>query len=61
VVERFPAALTGGDMQALMDVLAPAVDTVWLNGALGDRISRVHAVRNPRKLHRLTAEPVLTR
>jgi len=119
VVERFVMTLASGDVQGLMDVLAPdvvvvadgggfapaavhpivgadkvvaflsrfatfapdaVVDTIQLNGALGGRIllegelntviafvvddgriSRLFAVRNPHKLHRLQEEAVLTR
>src|ERR671933_348775 len=46
VVERFLAALRAGDVQGLMDVLAPDV--------VGDgRITRMYAMRNPHKLGRL--------
>jgi RNA polymerase sigma-70 factor (ECF subfamily) len=119
VVERFLAALTTGDLQGLMDVLAPDVvlvadggglapaarrpvegservaaylsgfpryapdaeiATLLLNGAVaawidpagesntavsfvveGGRISRIYAIRNPRKLQRLEAVAELRR
>jgi RNA polymerase sigma-70 factor (ECF subfamily) len=119
VVERFLTALRTGDLQALMDALAPdavliadgggvvdavrqpvvgakkivnllggfaraapgaVIETVLLNGAPGarvlrdgaldtvigfafadGRISRVFAVRNPAKLHRLAEATQLTR
>lgn len=119
VVDRFLAALRTGDLQALLDVLAPdvvliadgggevaaarrpvvggdrvasllsrfrtvapraAVATVWLNGAPagrvdldgelntavslvveGGRITRIYAIRNPRKLARLDEEAALSR
>jgi RNA polymerase sigma-70 factor (TIGR02957 family) len=119
VVRRFLAAVRGGDLDALLGVLAPDVvmvadgggevaaaprpiegadpvarflsglatiasaarlDTVVLNGALAirveldggidtaisfvvdeGRVSRIYAVRNPRKLERLDTEMLLTR
>ena len=118
-VERFQAALTTGDLQALLDVLAPDVvlvadgggvvpaairpvsgaktvarllsgfsalaprphvETTWLNGAPGlridpagefdsavsltvegGRITRIYAIRNPRKLAGLDRVTLLTR
>ena len=118
-VERFQAAFTTGDLQGLLDVLAPnvvfmadgggivpaairplsgaktvarqlarfptfapgvRVETTWLNGALalrvdpagefdsavsltveGGRITRIHAIRNPRKLAGLDKLASLTR
>jgi ketosteroid isomerase-like protein len=65
-VDRFLAALTAGDLQALMGVLAPDVvavaaridhggefDTAITFVVEGDRITRMYAMRNPNKLGRL--------
>ena len=51
VLERFMVAASTGDIQSLLDVLAP--DVVLVTG--------LYAVRNPAKLARLDAVVALTR
>ncbi len=52
VTERFLAAITGGDLNALMQVLAPDV-TVWADGGGKARAAGTHPVHGRDKVARL--------
>jgi hypothetical protein len=58
VVEQFLAALRTGQVQDLMDVLAPAVVSLVVEDG---RVSRIYAMANPSKLTRVNEPAELAR